>query len=338
MAEPGADDYDQRDSSLERELEEYELGRQRDDPTEELDAWDESAYNDGNGIKYGIYFQPLLPPTPAGGKPPRKNARAEMINTNTFVHENSDFATTLDALIEALHYGPPLKFKIVGGNLRTTAFSVLYTIPQGDKEMRLETEKHYKTMLNDTKGKVRLDITELPTNQPTTGTQRGRDEEEEADPLGQNSGTEAQSDDVDDIAMLAARRRSASAKPASTSSVTINNDFAGLAAIFQPFLTGAASASASHSQPQAPRSPSRPAPLPSTSASPLKPTRLTIAEFCTAFDLGPDILDQLTPMKLAGPHVLEFVENEILDKYLEIGQRVSVRYAEAQWKKGKAGF
>ncbi|KAJ7439273.1 hypothetical protein B0H11DRAFT_1752124, partial [Mycena galericulata] len=135
-----------------------------------------SAYNDGNGIKYGIYFQPLLPPTPAGGKPPRKNARAEMINTNTFVHENSDFATTLDALIEALHYGPPLKFKIVGGNLRTTAFSVLYTIPRGDKEMRLETEKHYKTMLNDMKGKVRLDITEL------VSTQRGRDEEEEADP------------------------------------------------------------------------------------------------------------------------------------------------------------
>ncbi|KAJ7493377.1 hypothetical protein B0H11DRAFT_2228152 [Mycena galericulata] len=297
-----------------------------------------SAYNDGNGIKYGIYFQPLLPPTPAGGKPPRKNARAEMINTNTFVHENSDFATTLDALIEALHYGPPLKFKIVGGNLRTTAFSVLYTIPRG---------------------KVRLDITELPTNQPTTGTQRGRDEEEEADPrkskkrklteeeeamaetitqlqdahrcsdkactsrfcfvgnpsashvrltplhlktwsaaiLAKTPGVsadmppgpneekmfwpaEAQSDDVDDIAMLAARRRSASAKPASTSSVTINNDFAGLAAIFQPFLTGAASASASHSQPQAPRSPSRPAPLPSTSASPLKPTQAVFTLAC----------------------------------------------------------
>lgn len=137
-------------------------------------------------------------------------------------------------------------------------------------------------------------------------------------------------DAVDDVAMLAARRRSAS-KPASASSVTINNDFAGLAAIFQPLLA----ASTSHPPlPTVPHSPVHSVPRPSAPVSPIKPTRMTMKEFCTAFELGSDILDCLVPMKLAGPHVLEYLENSILDKYMEIGQRLSVRYAEGLWKKG----
>lgn len=72
---------------------------------------------------------------------------------------------TLDAVITDIGYSSPLKFKVVGGNLRTTAFSVLYTIPRSDsKDMRLNTEKDYKAMLDDVSGKVRLDITELVSN------------------------------------------------------------------------------------------------------------------------------------------------------------------------------
>lgn len=133
-------------------------------------------------------------------------------------------------------------------------------------------------------------------------------------------------DNVDDIAMLASRRRAALNKPASASSVTINNDFAGLATLLQPFRPAT-----STDIPNTPRS--RPAPI--LSASPAKPAQMTVAEFCNAFKLKPEVLDRLLPLDLDGPHVFEFLENSVLDSYLTIGQRTSLRYAEAQWKKGK---
>ncbi|KAJ6485306.1 hypothetical protein C8R47DRAFT_1196825 [Mycena vitilis] len=51
-----------------------------------------------------------------------------------------------------------------------------------------------------------------------------------------------------------------------------------------------------------------------------------------------DIYDRIAELKLEGPHVLEYVENAILDRYLTIGQRASLRFAEGEWKKGKVGL
>lgn len=141
-------------------------------------------------------------------------------------------------------------------------------------------------------------------------------------------------DEIDDIAMLAARRKLVN-KPAPSSSVTINNDFSGFAALFEPLMAASSRMSSRTFPPAAtastpPRSPARAARY----ASPLKPTAMTIPEFCDAFKLSADIADALGAMDLSGPHLLAFSSDSDLDKYLRIGQRLSVRYAESQWKMG----
>lgn len=138
-----------------------------------------------------------------------------------------------------------------------------------------------------------------------------------------------QNDDMDDIAMLAARRRNASNKP--SSSVTINNDFSGLATLLQPFLASTSREAR----------PSTPGPRPMQLfplASPAKPAQMTITEFCAAFKLSDALLQRLLPLEFDGPHVLAFVENEILDQHLLLTQRASLRFAESEWKKGKTGL
>jgi hypothetical protein len=62
---------------------------------------------------------------------------------------------------------------------------------------------------------------------------------------------------------------------------------------------------------------------------------MSMAEFGVAFKLSAEILQRLEPLELDGPHLLEFIENAILDQHLTINQRASLRYAEAQWKKGE---
>lgn len=66
------------------------------------------------------------------------------------------------------------------------------------------------------------------------------------------------------------------------------------------------------------------------SASPLKPTPMTIPQFCHAFKLSQETADGLAPMELDGPHLVAFSSDQDLDKYLKIGQRLSLRYAESQ--------
>jgi hypothetical protein len=141
-----------------------------------------------------------------------------------------------------------------------------------------------------------------------------------------------QRDDVDDIALLASRCR-IGAKPASSGSqVTINNDFAGLAAILTPFFPAAVGGKNTPSTPTAVRS------TQSVTASPAKPTKMSIFDFCTAFKLSDDIHECLLPLELDGPHVLEYLETSVLDSYLKLGQQAALRYAEAEWKKGKLGL
>ncbi|KAJ7131599.1 hypothetical protein C8R43DRAFT_957091 [Mycena crocata] len=134
-------------------------------------------------------------------------------------------------------------------------------------------------------------------------------------------------DNIDDIALLASRRRNqlATGNGSAAPSITVNNDFAGIAALLQPFVPAPAPAIA---------------PASSTShvpVSPAKCSRMTIAEFCVAFKLSDKILLRLEPLELTGPHLLDFVENSVLDTHLKIGQRTELHYAEAEWKKGKKG-
>jgi hypothetical protein len=128
-----------------------------------------------------------------------------------------------------------------------------------------------------------------------------------------------QDDDVDDIALLAARRRNQSNKT-SAPTITINNDFAGLAQILRP--AAVPSTTSSHNAPGTPQI-----------RSPAKPAHMTFSAFCLAADL-PDIPAKLEALAIRGPHVLEFIENSKLDEYLVVGERADLRFAESQWKKG----
>ncbi|KAF7371988.1 PARP-type domain-containing protein [Mycena venus] len=136
-----------------------------------------------------------------------------------------------------------------------------------------------------------------------------------------------QPDEIGDIALLASCRRANGSKP-NSASVVINNDFAGLAALLMPFLPSANNTTA------APSTPSICRPIP-PQASPAKPARMNIPEFCRTFKLSDDILQCFEPLQFAGPHVLEYIENTILDQHLSIAQRASLHFAEAEWKKGK---
>ncbi|KAF7371210.1 hypothetical protein MSAN_00756600 [Mycena sanguinolenta] len=143
---------------------------------------------------------------------------------------------------------------------------------------------------------------------------------------------EDQPDDIDDISLFASRRRASSSKP--SSAVTINNDFAGLATILTLLL------SSSHRTPVAVMTPStptphRPPPPIFSPASPARPAKMTILEFCAAFRLSDQIRDCLLPLELDGPHVLKFIKDEELNQYLTLGQRTSLRYAESKWAEGK---
>ncbi|KAJ7200115.1 hypothetical protein GGX14DRAFT_660571 [Mycena pura] len=342
----------------------------------------ESAYHDGKGIEYVVAFVPLLPPLTTGEKR-RANAKAPTEKVTIHAHEKLTFAELLDTAIAAI--ARPLPFKMVAEKLRTRHFTITWSLfrTAAYKNMQLNSEDHYKSMLTAASSKpapvITLDMKELETepapapdpndiSEKPSKRRKLSDEEEEiaelviqiqqanrcADractstycfignasarhvrltpmllnlwaaaivakkpdvtittppppedakafwPLGQ------QNDDVDDIAMLAARRRNASHKP--SSSVTINNDFAGLVTLLQPFL-------APTGQEARPSTPGPRSTQPFPIASPAKPARMTIAEFCTAFKLSDALLQRLLPLEFDGPHVLAFVENEILDQY-----------------------
>ncbi|KAJ6461967.1 hypothetical protein DFH09DRAFT_865134, partial [Mycena vulgaris] len=134
--------------------------------------WIESEYNDGQGIKYVTYFQPILAPLKVGEKR-RKGKRADLINCTTYVHENSSFAEVLDAAITSVgRNSQTMKFKIVGGDLRTATFSAVYSIPRTNlKKMQLASDTHFAGMVKDACKKsspeIKLEITEMQPDNAT---------------------------------------------------------------------------------------------------------------------------------------------------------------------------
>ncbi|KAJ7801362.1 hypothetical protein B0H14DRAFT_3155580 [Mycena olivaceomarginata] len=104
---------------------------------------------------------------------------------------------------------------------------------------------------------------------------------------------------TDDIALLASRRLNN--KSASPPSITVNNDFSGFAALLQPLFP------ASRPAPTTAATPSSGSSL--APHSPSKRTRMSMSDFCTAFELSAEIQIRIMPLELTGPHLLAFIEN-----------------------------
>ncbi|KAJ7875504.1 hypothetical protein B0H14DRAFT_3437062 [Mycena olivaceomarginata] len=392
-----SDNNGQRESSLERQLEHQRRN---------CDENPESQYNDNQGIKYVIAFQPNPPPLKSGEKR-RRNARTEIIKCVTYIHEDSSMAEVIKASFLAVGRNPEsLKFKVVGQELRTTAFSIKYSIPGRSplKDMQLSTTAHFDELLKEAVKKgspeVKLEITEDPSNvsanapaNTNTAANTGESddelalgsktkkrkltEEEESiaetitqlkaiyacsdkrcnSPicfLGNATGQHIQltpihlstwasamlakvedvdlqnpppdkmfhplegQDDIDDIGLLARRCNQSNKPVAATTQITVVPDYSGLATLLQSI--------------QNPH-PATPIQHRSAAPSPVKPAHMTFEMFCQATNILHLFL-KLEVLEIEGPHLLDFVTDTDLDKYLSVGQRAALRYAHAQWKKG----
>jgi hypothetical protein len=131
-------------------------------------------------------------------------------------------------------------------------------------------------------------------------------------------------DDADDISLLARRRNQSNKAPAATTNITVNPDYNGLVNLFH---------SIQNPRPATPVHYHAPAHPPSHPPSPVKPAALTFEAFCEAAGI-PHLIPKLVILEIDGPHLLEFIGDTDLDKYLSVGQRASLRYAQLQWKKG----
>ncbi|KAJ7698478.1 hypothetical protein B0H14DRAFT_3528856 [Mycena olivaceomarginata] len=374
---------------------EYDNNRQHEssfNPDPEDPGLPVSEYNEGQGIKYVVTFHPTLPPPKASEKR-RRNARAEAIKSSTYVHEKLSLAEVIEACILAIGRDPQLlQFKVVGTQLRTTAFTIKYSIPGRSalKDMQLTTTTHYDELSKEAVKKgspeVKLEITEDPKNvstvPATTNSQANDGQSEDELALGPQqkkrklTGEEEEiaetivqlkahtchiwltpmhlstwasailakhedvnlqtpptdkmfyplegHDDADDISLLARRRNQSNKVPASTTNITVNPDYDGLVNLFQ---------SIQNPRPATPVHYRARAHPPSHPSSPVKPAALTFEVFCKAAGI-PHLIPKLVILEIDGPHLLEFIGDTDLDKYLSVGQRASLRYAQSQWKKG----
>ncbi|KAJ7883888.1 hypothetical protein B0H14DRAFT_3746151 [Mycena olivaceomarginata] len=401
------DDYDYDTGNF---ADEYDNNRPESslDPDPEDPGLPVSEYNEGQGIKYVVTFHPTLPPLKASEKR-RRNARAEAIKSSTYVHEKLSLAEVIEACILAIGRDPQLlQFKVVGTQLRTTAFTIKYSIPGRSalKDMQLTTTGHYDELSKEAVKKgspeVKLEITEDPKNVSTvpantnSQTNDGQSEDELAlgpqqkkrkltgeeeeiaetvvqlkatymcadkrcssptcflgNPTGQHvrltpmhlstwalRSTKTSTcrppptdkmfypleghDDADDISLLARRRNQSNKAPVATTNITVNPDYNGLVNLFQ---------SIQNPRPTTPVHYRAPAHPPSHPPSPVKPAALTFEAFCEAAGI-PHLIPKLVVLEIDGPHLLEFIGDTDLDKYLSVGQRASLRYAQLQWKKG----
>ncbi|CAK5269304.1 unnamed protein product, partial [Mycena citricolor] len=132
----------------------------------------------------------------------------------------------------------------------------------------------------------------------------------------------------DDISLMASRRLNSAANKSSPS-VTINNDFAAFASLLQPLVSNGQTPNASRVSP-ALASPALIRPI-----SPAKPKRMTFDAFCKAFRLPPAIFEGLRDIGIDGPHIIAHLTNTDLDRYLPLGLRAQLRYAQSEWEKGK---
>ncbi|KAJ7860216.1 hypothetical protein B0H14DRAFT_3623936 [Mycena olivaceomarginata] len=130
--------------------------------------------------------------------------------------------------------------------------------------------------------------------------------------------------DADDISLLARRCNQSNRMLVATTNITVNPDYKGLVNLFQSFQ---------NPRPATPVHYCAPAHPPSHPPSPVKPAALTFEECCKTARI-PHLILKLVILKIDGPHLLEFINNTDLDKYLSVGQHASLRYAQSQWKKG----
>ncbi|KAJ7125851.1 hypothetical protein C8R46DRAFT_1237640 [Mycena filopes] len=341
----------------------HDLSHHDDDP--------ESECNDGKGIKYVITLYPL-PPAPKAGEKRHKNAKVDPISRIVHVHENdtetlrsSNFTVTWT--INRSHYKkmqlattddystmvteaekkakPSVKVDIVeldtanSGTAQDTEPEEVNNVLKltEEEESMAETVVQLKAahlcldkscssrwcfLGNPTGIHVRMTPIHLSTWAAAILAKTTGVDVDNPPPLDKTFWPTEARDDVDDIALLASHRRNQlESGNKSMPSVTVNNDLSAIAALFTPFLP----------------TPAAVAPTFNALVSPSKRSVMDIATFCHAFGLSDDILHCLTPLKLKGPHLLEFVANAVLDVHLTIGERAELRHAEAEWKRGKKG-
>ncbi|KAJ7358272.1 hypothetical protein DFH08DRAFT_802109 [Mycena albidolilacea] len=99
------------------------------------------------------------------------NAPTKIIKCVTYIHEDSSLAEVIKASFLAVGHNPKsLKFKVVGQELCTTAFSIKYSIPGRSplKDMQLSMTVHFDELLKEAVKKgspeVKLEMTEDPSN------------------------------------------------------------------------------------------------------------------------------------------------------------------------------
>ncbi|KAJ7897724.1 hypothetical protein B0H14DRAFT_3589786 [Mycena olivaceomarginata] len=131
-------------------------------------------------------------------------------------------------------------------------------------------------------------------------------------------------DNADDISLLTRRCNQSNKVPVATNNITVNPDYNGLVNLLQLIQNLCPATPVHYCAPAHP---------PSHSASPLKPAALTFEAFCEATGI-PHLIPKLVILEIDGLHLLEFIGNTDLNKYLSVGQRASLCYAQLQWKKG----
>ncbi|KAJ7724694.1 hypothetical protein B0H14DRAFT_3621250 [Mycena olivaceomarginata] len=320
-----------------------------------------------------LLFTQLSPPLKASEKC-RRNAHAEAIKSSTYVHEKFSLAEVIEACILAIGRDPQLlQFKVVGTQLRTTAFMIKYSIPGRSalKDMQLTTTGHYDKLNKEAVKKgspeVKLEITEdandgQSEDELALGPQQKKrkltgEEEEIAETIVQLKATYMCADKRCSLptcflgnptgqhvrltpmhlstwasAILAKHEDVDLQTPPDRQNV-LSPEVKQGAKRLPPISQLIQTTMVSTRGPATPVHYRAPAHPPSHPPSPVKPAALTFEAFCEAAGI-PHLIPKLVILEIDGLHLLEFIGDTDLDKYLLVGQRASLRYAQLQWKKG----
>ncbi|KAJ7611965.1 hypothetical protein B0H17DRAFT_1189169 [Mycena rosella] len=301
-----------------------------------------SQYNEGQSIHYFINFHAQLPPLE-----PNEKAHVPAINRIFYTHESSSLVEVLDAAISIVgRNDQSLPFKIVGKDLRTSKFSVTYTISRTNlKKMQLGSDNDFKVMLDAAvlKGKpeAKLEITEsllrsrsavMTTGKRHRANARFRRRRKNRPKLsykfkaltvvpivpahpdfcfeGNPTAHQLAKMDGVDVQTPPPPEEEKMFWPVQKHTGGEPDDIAMLA-------RRRVAANRSQSSPNVTINtitltdsdhPCQCASHSNISASPAKPARMTMIAFCTAFDLSDDIVQRLVPLEMDGPHLLDFIE------------------------------
>ncbi|KAK6984755.1 hypothetical protein R3P38DRAFT_2806356 [Favolaschia claudopus] len=220
----------------------------------------ESKYNNGKGIDYILSVQPLLPPPKPNEKRRKNTGKLDPINQTIFAHEEDPLGQLLEAAIKAVDAQNVVKFKIVAGNLRLTGCTLTWSIQRTEyKKMKLASADDYDNLIEKATEKAKPLLTNEETEMAETTAQLkalyscadkqcsfttcflGNPSGEhiakipevdiENPPPDKMFRPAAAPDMVDDIDLLATRRRNNLAAKSTSPAITINNDFTGFAEI-----------------------------------------------------------------------------------------------------------